>query len=40
LAAAKDIKEVQSGLKKTHKEFAKLDGKAKEKLLPANPKGG
>jgi DNA-damage-inducible protein D len=31
LPPARDIKEVQSGLKKTHKEFAKLDGKVKKK---------
>jgi DNA-damage-inducible protein D len=33
LPPAQDIKEVQSGLKKTHKEFAKLDGKAKKKTI-------
>jgi len=32
LPAAPDIKQVQSGLKKTHKEFGKLDGKPKRKL--------
>jgi DNA-damage-inducible protein D len=35
LPAAKDIKQVQSGLKRTHKEFAKLDD-PKKRTLPAN----
>jgi DNA-damage-inducible protein D len=34
LPAAQDIKKVQSGLKKTHKEFVKLDGKKKKLLKP------
>jgi len=33
LPPAQDIKEVQSGLKKTHKEFSKLDGKTKKKTI-------
>lgn len=45
LPSAPDIKQVQSGLKKTHREFGKLDGKRKKglsksakinKRLPAN----
>jgi DNA-damage-inducible protein D len=33
LPAATDIKQVQNGLKKTHKEFTKLDGN-KKRLQP------
>jgi DNA-damage-inducible protein D len=36
LPSAQDIKEIQSGLKKTHKEFTKLDGKAKKKIRHAD----
>ena len=38
LASATDIKQVQSGLKKTHKEFTKIDGKNRKSLpAPAKP---